>query len=270
MSKILFFNARDALSVGAILLATFSLTACGDDTKTTAQANVLYQLPVTGQTKCSTTMQTSADLVDCTPAELGDLVGLGQDGEVRAGVANSYRLRTVGQETCVEDRATGLTWEVKTLDGKLRDANHRYAWYNTDTTQNGGYAGIEGQKIPELCGNLTKCDTQTYIAALNTAKYCGYSDWRLPTAPESFTITEIATPNTGIPVPPSTINPPIPAIFGPTASGNHWTGSSEADSAWANDLASGRIYVYERYDRPIKGNAFFVRAVRAPAIQSIQ
>src|SRR5205085_12588852 len=46
---------------------------------------------------------------------------------------------------CTRDNATGLVWEVKTATNTdLRYTGHTFAWYDTDSTSNGGNAGGTG------------------------------------------------------------------------------------------------------------------------------
>lgn len=83
---------------------------------------------------------------------------------------------------CTRDNATGLVWEVKTADGGLRDHKHTYAWFNTDPDINGGNAGFYGT---DTCGGTlaaykNRCNTSSYVAAVNAAALCGYTDWRMP------------------------------------------------------------------------------------------
>jgi hypothetical protein len=54
---------------------------------------------------------------------------------------------------CTKDLVTGLTWEVKTTDGGLRDRNKSYSWFATSG----------------------------YVDQVNASALCGETDWRLPT-----------------------------------------------------------------------------------------
>ncbi|MDH5218088.1 MAG: DUF1566 domain-containing protein, partial [Gammaproteobacteria bacterium] len=87
--------------------------------------------------------------------------------------------------SCVFDNTTGLTWETKTNTG-LQNTIHRFTWYDDDVISNGGYSGDVGNA--SSCGNeLSNCNTQAYIEAINTLNssgLCRYTDWRLPTREE--------------------------------------------------------------------------------------
>jgi hypothetical protein len=82
---------------------------------------------------------------------------------------------------CVRDNVTGLVWEVKAIDGGLRDKDHTYSWYNGNSKTNGGYSGTSNGGT---CVDTINCDTDKYAVAVNAAGLCGASDWRLPTLEE--------------------------------------------------------------------------------------
>ena len=94
---------------------------------------------------------------------------------------------TVEPWTCVRDNVTDLVWEVKTIDGGLRDQGHTYTWHNPDPQANGGAPGMrDGGE----CGGDIACDTQAYVEAVNEQGLCGYSDWRMPTRDELRSIVD--------------------------------------------------------------------------------
>jgi hypothetical protein len=64
---------------------------------------------------------------------------------------------------CTQDRVTGLVWELKAVDGGLRDAQKVYSNLSP------GHAGF---------GAST--DASGYVTAVNAAGLCGAGDWRLP------------------------------------------------------------------------------------------
>jgi len=86
---------------------------------------------------------------------------------------------------CTRDNVTGLTWEVKTTDGGLRDWSNTYTWYSTDSASNGGNAGTASGGA---CTGSINCDTQSYVAAVNAlnsgAGLCNHNDWRMPSGQE--------------------------------------------------------------------------------------
>lgn len=90
------------------------------------------------------------------------------------------------QWACVEDQNTGLVWEVKTAEGGLHNKNNLYSWY--EPLGNSKVVGVAGGG---RCDDDTDCDAHTFVQALNAVKYCGYSDWRLPTRDEVQTIVVV-------------------------------------------------------------------------------
>jgi len=63
----------------------------------------------------------------------------------------------------VHDKGTGLTWEAKTTNNSIHAMNDRYNWDEA---------------------------TEKFIATLNREKFGGFSDWRIPTKTEIYTIRE--------------------------------------------------------------------------------
>jgi len=111
---------------------------------------------------------------------------------------------------CTRDNVTGLTWEVKTESG-LRNKTHTYSLYQ------GGLGVANGGS----CTDGTGCDTTKFVADVNAAHLCGYTDWRMPTLKELENIVDF-----------SRINPPIdPDYFRNTAVNQYW--SSTADSSYS-------------------------------------
>lgn len=140
----------------------------------------------TGVTTCGN--NDSNDIACDDKAKLGEFYQLNQDGDVKIGAEMSYtkvayQTNTNGKKSmdyCVYDNVTGLTWEQKTDDG-LRGKNWKYSWYDSNAKTNGGFAGADAP-IQDTCNKtLAKCNSESYIKKLNEMKYCGYSDWRLPT-----------------------------------------------------------------------------------------
>lgn len=155
------------------------------------------------------------------------------DGEGRP-LANQDAIYTIIPWDCVRDEVTGLVWEVKTVDGGLRDQNHLYTWYNPNPDENGG---APGSRDGGDCGGDIRCDTRAYVAAVNSNGLCGVGDWRLPTRAELRTIVDYQAE--------------FPAIdldyFANTVARSFWT--SEANDtypnyAWHTDFKFGLASYY--------------------------
>ncbi|ELA09563.1 hypothetical protein MOMA_04135 [Moraxella macacae 0408225] len=198
--------------------------------KITASTN----LPVTGITLCGNDDKNN---VECGKLE-GNWRGLQQDGEVQAGQKMSYELRQHNNETCVVDKVTGLTWEQKTdsYDG-LRSKYKQYTWYNSDPKTNGGNAG-----------DAYSDNTEKYIKELNASKYCGYSDWRLPTYVELDSIVDY-----------SGEKPKLNSIFSNNQEDFYWSSTPNVNFityVWGVNFDGGLSYGN-------KFDALYVRAVRS-------
>ncbi len=150
---------------------------------------------------------------------------------------------------CVQDNVTGLMWEVKTTadEGGLRDANYTYTWYNS-TGINGGSSGvINGGK----CVNATDCDTEKYVAAVNAAGLCGYTDWYLPDRESLISIVNYSLDSFGQSI--------DTGYFPNTSSSYYWSASPYAGIAsnvWLVFFYAGNDYVSR------KSTSNYVRLVR--------
>lgn len=143
--------------------------------------------------------------------------------------ANGARLPADASEwSCIRDRVTGLTWEVKTRDGGLRDTGHRY------TNHGDGRAG----------------DASELVQAVNAQGLCGASDWRLPNRIELQSLVDYAKTYFGLDAAIDT------DWFPNTAADRHWTGdglASNASSAWDVDFSGTQVS---------SGDRDFLQAVR--------
>ncbi len=156
---------------------------------------------------------------------------------------------------CTRDNTTGMTWEMKTDDGGLRDKEWTYAWYSTDTATNGGDVGGAGS---DTCGGTlsdyaNQCNTANYITAVNNdingRDLCNQRDWRLPSVRELLTLVHYGVWSPAIDT----------AYFPNTVASNFWSASSNGPSptlAWFVDFSAGFLYVVD------KTNTLSVRLVR--------
>lgn len=162
-------------------------------------------------------------------------------------LANQDAIYTITPWDCVRDEVTGLVWEVKTVDGGLRDQNHLYTWYNPNPEENGGAPGTRDGGV---CAGDIKCDTRSYVAAVNRNGLCGADDWRLPTRAELRTIVDYKAE--------------FPAIdtsyFANTVARSFWTDEANEtypNFAWHTDFKFGLASYYY-----YKSGAKAVRLVR--------
>ncbi len=162
-----------------------------------------------------------------------------------------YTSSDTGTGVCVLDTITQLMWQTKSSEPGLHNAQNTYSWFAPDEA-NGelDYRGVENG------GNCdsSSCDTWHYVQAVNAAEYCGYSDWRMPSKDELFSISDLQRANA-----PPTINT---AFFPKTHSAEYWSGndySFQYNTAWAWSFEFG----HDRVDW--KKEAKFVRLVRGSA-----
>jgi hypothetical protein len=165
---------------------------------------------------------------------------------------------------CTKDNKTGLTWEVKTDDGGLRDKDWRYSWYEPDSSKNGGFAGYtDTPNIKPNCSTKDNCNTYAFTNAVNTKGLCGKNDWRMPTKDELMKLVVCSDGNyqtdgscTNLQL---VAKPTINSTYFPnTLSYLYWSSPYAANSsgAWLVDFnfgASSNSYKY---------NGLFVRLVR--------
>jgi len=134
-----------------------------------SSGNSTICLPRTGQTECYNSFGLP---IICW--------GTGQDGETRAGVALPHPRFTV-KDAAVTDRLTGLVWAQDANLMVTRDPD-----FDTDYTESQDESPNDGQ--------VKWLHALDYIKKLNSEKYLGYSDWRLPNRSELLSLRDYAVP----------------------------------------------------------------------------
>ncbi|NOX68213.1 MAG: DUF1566 domain-containing protein [Gammaproteobacteria bacterium] len=160
-----------------------------------------------------------------------------------------YELRNDGD--CVLDTGTSLLWERKSGEPGLRNWHDTYSWF--DPTSSNGEIDYRGTEDGGSC-KQGSCDTWHFVEAINEAKLCGYSDWRLPDRDELYSISDLSKSAS-----PPTINA---FAFPFTHADEYWSDndySFQPDSAWTWSFQYG----HDRVDW--KKEAKFVRLVRGTA-----
>ncbi len=84
---------------------------------------------------------------------------------------------------CVKDNVTGLVWEIKTDDNSLHDKDWTYTG---------------GSRPYDSCGKTSVCTTDAFVKAVNAVGWCGYTDWRLPSKAEMYSIIDYGKYNPAI------------------------------------------------------------------------
>ena len=151
---------------------------------------------------------------------------------------------------CVKDNLTGLVWEVKTIDGGLRDSAKTYT--NYDSTASAQLFDGTAYVNPTQAQIDAGTNSFGFKNAVNTATLCGAADWRLPTAKELESLVDYGVAYPG---------PTIDAAWFPNTVGNAFWSSSpyvgDADIAWSVNFGNGYVYGNSR------NVALPVRLVRA-------
>jgi hypothetical protein len=157
---------------------------------------------------------------------------------------------------CTKDNKTGLTWEVKTDDGGLRDKDWYYSWYKP-SGDNGGFAGYTDTTIEAPnCSTKDNCNTDAFTNAVNTQGLCGKKDWRMPTKDELMKLVVCSDGNfetDGSCTNRSSVaKPTINSTYFPnTVSGWYWSSSPYAygsSYAWYVDFYGGNSTSYLNKD----------------------
>ncbi|AOW11976.1 hypothetical protein LPB72_02680 [Hydrogenophaga crassostreae] len=225
-----FYTANEAEknNIIATLAATYSFEGVGYYVLSSDWR--AEKLPHSGVTSSQCYEPGTDTLVNCNATSVTDFNNQ-QDGH-RANVNRMAYSLVNGRplDTCVRDDVTGLIWEGKQASGTRAGSNT--------------YTHL---------GNGLASDASGYVAAVNTANLCGFSDWRLPTRHELMNIVDNGRATT----------PKINTTWFPnTAASDHW--SAEGDST---NNANAWVVRFEFAIAKIgaRSNANAVRLVRGSA-----
>ena len=90
-------------------------------------------------------------------------------------------------------------------------------------------------------------DAEKYVDALNSQRFAGYTDWRLPTLDEAMSLMESEEKNGAL---------RIDSVFDETQT-KIWTADqSSAGGVWQVDFSNGTCEIYEQ------GRHYYARMVR--------
>ncbi|ALO33366.1 hypothetical protein CMT41_00555 [Colwellia sp. MT41] len=208
---ILEFTVTVTDDAGRSTTRTISLTITPTGTPPTTSTGKLND---TGITTCSSG---SSNGLGCPVTDYnGQDAEYGRDAQATAGTLTKVGAGNAGfdftkldangntlpanaaQWSCVQDNHTGLMWEVKTNTTGLHHNNDRYNWYNTNASTNGGAAGYADNN-GNICYNYNSgdansfCNTQAFVARVNSQSLCGATNWRLPNKNELSSIVDFGT-----------------------------------------------------------------------------
>lgn len=94
-----------------------------------------------------------------------------------------------GPWACVLDRATGLSWEVKSLNEDVHYHQATYSWFEA-ATGTGVLDGGDCAADRDYYG----CDSQDLVDLARAQRWCGLDGWRLPTRAELQTLVHRDAP----------------------------------------------------------------------------
>jgi hypothetical protein len=209
--------------------ATVTVYDSGGDSGTVSVsvgATVFGRIPDTGQTTC----YNNSEKMTCPqPGE----AFFGQDACYTINAPSYTKLDVSGNAlpdsatswTTVRDNVTGLIWEVKTDDGSIHDRDNQYTW----------------QEAKDV-----------FVSSLNSERFGGFSDWRVPTIKELTYLMDYGT-----------YTPAINTdFFHYTGSSLYWSSTPYADDvsasyAWSIFSEYGYDYYFS-----YKLFTYYVRAVR--------
>lgn len=125
---------------------------------------------------------------------------------------------------CTQDNKTGLMWEVKTIDGGLRDMANTYSNYTPDYDPY------------KLYGAET--NSYGFVVDVNSQSLCGASDWRLPTKDELLGIVKLGVSS-----------PAIDTTYFPNTNRYwSWSSSPSANESGYADISYAWLVKFDRGD----------------------
>ncbi len=201
----------------------------GTGTDSVSITVIVPKLPDTGQAKCY-------DNKGEIPCPSSGKPFYGQDASYTINPPSYTKLDENGMElsdnavswALVGDNVTGLVWEVKTTDGSINNHTDTYTW-----------ADAKGE----------------FVNRLNETGFGGFSDWRLPSIMEFYTIINADSYDPAV---NTEYFPNIPETEEPW----YWSATLKAPSLewpWVIDFKWGDAAGYE-------GTTYYVRAVRGPEL----
>lgn len=211
---------KHTIGIIAVMVIAALFTGCVSQTDDTSSGLATAE-PVTGSTTAATGLSypivdtaqvncyNNEEEIDC-PTE-GDAF-YGQDAQY-SGNQPAYTISDDG--LTVYDKVTGLTWQ------RSPDTNG------------------DGEILPD--DKLTFSEGQELPATLNAEKYGGYSDWRLPTIKEQYSLIMFSGTDPSEGVLASDLTPFIDTDYFSFAYGDTDAGERIIDSQYASET----LYVYE-------------------------
>ncbi len=122
-----------------------------------------------------------------------------------------------GPWLCVKDPKTGLVWENKSLHEGIHYGGWTYTWINN---QNSALNAKEGS-----CAGISGCYVNNYIKKANQEKWCGLSNWRVPSVDELKKLVDPSYPEPGPLI--------CSCLFPNTKASSYWAASADRNFRFA-------------------------------------